>query len=180
MDLLKREQAPILPEAWEKIDEEARRVLAVHLAGRKLVDFQGPYGWEHAAVNTGRIKLLQNKPVEGVHAGLRRVQPLVELRIPVELDIMELDFIGRGGDDPDLNPIREAAEKIARAEDDAIFNGYEEAGIVGIMQASTHEPIPIPGSPTDYPHVFVHAREILRQDGIDGPYALALCPAVYN
>jgi uncharacterized linocin/CFP29 family protein len=41
MDLLKRQKAPIVSEAWAQIDEEARRVLKLHLAGRKLVDFSG-------------------------------------------------------------------------------------------------------------------------------------------
>ena len=36
MDLLKRNLAPILPEAWKAIDEEARRVLKLNLAGRKV------------------------------------------------------------------------------------------------------------------------------------------------
>src|SRR5438045_2139861 len=56
MDLLKRELAPITSEAWQQIDEEARRVLKLHLAGRKLVDFSGPHGWQLGAVNTGRLK----------------------------------------------------------------------------------------------------------------------------
>jgi len=44
MDLLKRNHAPITPEAWEQIDGEAKRVLQLNLAGRKLVDFDGPHG----------------------------------------------------------------------------------------------------------------------------------------
>ena len=36
-DLLMREHAPVTPEAWEQIDDEARRVLKLPLAGRKLV-----------------------------------------------------------------------------------------------------------------------------------------------
>ena len=44
MDLLKRELAPVTQEAWAQIDEEASRVLKLHLAGRKLVDFSGPHG----------------------------------------------------------------------------------------------------------------------------------------
>jgi uncharacterized linocin/CFP29 family protein len=41
MNLLKRELAPITADAWKQIDDEARRVLKLHLAGRKLVDFSG-------------------------------------------------------------------------------------------------------------------------------------------
>ncbi|WP_437855916.1 encapsulin [Sorangium sp. So ce363] len=30
-------------------------MLKLHLAGRKLVDVRRPFGWEFAAVNTGRV-----------------------------------------------------------------------------------------------------------------------------
>ena len=78
MDLLKRDLAPILPEAWAAIDEEAARVLRLNLAGRKVVDFRGPKGWKKAAVNTGRLKVL---PDAGPHAtiGIREVQRLIEV-----------------------------------------------------------------------------------------------------
>ena len=79
MNLLKREIAPITPEAWAQIDDEARRVLTLHLAARKVVDFSGPLGWDKGAVNTGRLATLKG-PVESVSAPTRVVQPLVELR----------------------------------------------------------------------------------------------------
>ena len=55
MDLLKRELAPVLPAAFAAVDAEAARVLKLNLAGRRIVDFRGPHGWELAAVNTGRL-----------------------------------------------------------------------------------------------------------------------------
>ena len=180
MDLLKRERAPIIPEAWDAIDNEARRVLKLNLAGRKLVDFNGPYGWEYASVNLGRLDILENQPVPGVHVGRRQVQPLIELRIPIILDIWELDNIARGAADPNLDPVVVAAEKIARAEDNAIFNGYSEAGISGIIESSTHPPVALPSNAKGYPRAIVQAREILREAGVNGPYALALGPRAYN
>ena len=54
-DLLKRDRAPITPEALAAVDAEATRVLKLNLAGRRLVDFKGPHGWQLAAVNTGRL-----------------------------------------------------------------------------------------------------------------------------
>jgi len=48
---LKRELAPISTAAWKEIDAEASRVLKLKLAGRKLVDFDGPLGPAAAAVN---------------------------------------------------------------------------------------------------------------------------------
>jgi len=178
-DLLKRSQAPILAEAWDAIDDEAKRVLKLQLAGRKLVDFQGPFGWKHAAVNTGRLELFDTSPVPGVSVGLRRVQPLVELRTPIKIPIMELDSLARGATDTDLDPVRDGAERTARAEDGAIFNGYAPAGIVGILQATPHKPIAI-AAPAAWPRAVVEAKEVLRRAGIDGPYALALGTEAYE
>src|SRR3569832_1391774 len=105
MDLLKRKLAPVLPEAWKLIDDEAARVLRLHLAGRKLVDFQGPHGWKFAAVNTGRLDLLERGADPDVNIGVRRVQPLIEVRLPIHLSIMELDSVARGAENPALPPV---------------------------------------------------------------------------
>ena len=180
MDLLKRELAPIVPEAWSEIDDEARHVLNLHLGGRKLVDFDGPHGWDYAAVNLGTLDLLDEQPDDDVHLGLRNVLPLAEVRIPIRLDIMDLDAVARGEHEPDLDPVVAAAEKIARLEDGAIFHGSEALGIEGILQASGHEPLSLPDDPIRYPQAFVQASEVLRRAGIDGPYALALGPEAYN
>src|SRR5262245_61607355 len=142
MDLLKRELAALLPEAWDAIDREARQVLTLHLAGRKLVDFKGPHGWTFAAVNRGRLELLAEQVVPEVSVGVRLVQPVIELRTPIVLDLMEIDSVGRGAPDPDLDPVRVAAERLARVEDTAIFHGYREVGMVGIVEASPHPKLP--------------------------------------
>lgn len=180
MDLLRRELAPLLPEAWEQIDQEARRVLSLHLGGRKLVDFDGPHGWSMAAVNLGRLEFLDQPVEQGVQAGLRRVQPLAELRIPIFLNQQELDDVARGAEDPDLDSVIEAAERIALVEDRAIFQGSDALGIRGILTASPHEPLTLPEDPRKMPHAVVEASEVLRKAGIDGPYAIALGPDAYN
>src|SRR3982751_4010415 len=102
MDLLKRELAPITSEAWQQIDEEAKRVLELHLAGRKLVDFSGPHGWKLGSVNTGHLDHIEEDPVAHVGHAIRRVKPLVELRSPIVLPILELDYAARGARDIDL------------------------------------------------------------------------------
>ncbi len=180
MDLLKRELAPILPEAWRLIDAEATRVLRLNLAGRKLVDFKGPHGWGLGAVNTGRLHMIKEQPIEGVSAGLRIVQPLVEVRAPILLDTLELDIVARGADDPDLSSVVQAAERVARVEDHAIFNGYAEASIAGIVPSSPHAAITVSGGAAAWPEAVVRAKEVLRAAGVSGPYALALGPAIYD
>jgi uncharacterized linocin/CFP29 family protein len=179
MDLLKREMAPILGDAWVAIDEETKRILELNLAGRRLVDFSGPHGWECAAVNTGELDLVDWQPVEGVHAGMRKVQALLELRTPIRLSLMELDSIGRGAQAPDLEAVAEAAERLAQTEDGAIFNGLDEAGITGLVQASPHDPVPV-GDAADYPRAIREAMSRLASAGVNGPYAVALGRAPYD
>ena len=44
MNNLHRELAPISAAAWADIEEEARRTFKRHVAGRRVVDVQGPDG----------------------------------------------------------------------------------------------------------------------------------------
>jgi len=173
MDLSKRELAPITGEAWSALDAEARRVLKLHLAGRKFVDFSGPHGWTLGAVNTGRLEPIVHGSAAQVAHAVRVVLPLVELRVPLTLPILELDYAARGATDLDLDPVIKAAERIALAEDQAIFHGFKDARITGIVEASPHAPIEVKTS-LDWPRAVVAAREVLRAAGIDGPYALAV------
>ena len=178
MDLLKRNHAPITPEAWKQIDDEAKRVLQLNLAGRKLVDFDGPHGWQYAAVNTGHLTIRTDSGL-GVRWGVREVVPLIEIRVPFELPMMELDNASRGAV-LDLPAVASAAEKAAHAEDTAIFNGFKAGGIEGIIPSSPHPAITIPDDYADYPSIVVDAVETLRRGGINGPYALALGPNYYS
>jgi uncharacterized linocin/CFP29 family protein len=75
MNNLKRELAPVSTAAWKEIDTEASRVLKLKLAGRKLVDFDGPLGPTAAAVNTGRREPLSSAPAADIEASRRQVLP---------------------------------------------------------------------------------------------------------
>jgi uncharacterized linocin/CFP29 family protein len=174
-----RELAPISSAGWAAIEEESSQTLRTYLAGRKLVDFSGPHGWDRSAVDLGRVESV-NGPGGEVSAALRRVQPLVELRTPMVVARVELDAIDRGSRSPDLDPVRDAARRLAEAEDQAIFHGYGPAGIEGLSQASPHAPITIPEDYEDYPRPVAKAVAHLRTSGVDGPYGIALGPRCYT
>jgi uncharacterized linocin/CFP29 family protein len=176
---LRREQAPVSAEAWQRIDDEAKRVLKLNLAARKLVDFCGPRGWEKSAINLGRVDQIEG-PTKGVEGWRRRVLPLVELHVTFDLAREELDAIDRGAKDNDLDAVRDAATTIARAEDKAVFYGYDAAGIRGILEASPHVQLAISDDYQLYPATVSQALEHLRQAGVDGPYAIALGPRCYS
>ena len=176
---LRREQAPISEAAWARIDREAKQVLKLNLAARKLVDFSGPLGWHASAVNIGRVNQIDG-PTKGVEASRRRVQPLVELRVAFEVTREEIDAIDRGAKDNDLDSVIEAAKTIARAEDHAAFYGYEAARMRGIIPCSPHDSLQISEDYQAYPSTVSEAVERLRQAGVDGPYAIALGPRCYS
>jgi uncharacterized linocin/CFP29 family protein len=180
MNHLLRDLAPITDRGWEELDEEARSQLVVTLAARKLVDFSGPHGWERAATNLGRAEPLPGTFVEGVHAQQRRVLPLVEARAPFTLSRAELEAIDRGAEDVDLDALDEAARRIALLENSAVFNGWPDAGIGGIVPSAPHDPIPLTEDMNACARHVAEAVEVLLRNGIQGPYGLALDPTVYR
>jgi uncharacterized linocin/CFP29 family protein len=177
---LLRELAPVSNPAWEAIEEEASRTLRHYLAARKLVDFSGPHGWEHSAETLGRVDPLSAAPATGVEAGIRRMQPLAELRTPFELSRRELEAIDRGSREYDLQVVIDAAKQAASAEDSAVFHGYDAAGIAGIGDSTPHSPVVISDDYNQYPGTVARAVAMLQAAGIAGPYAIALGPRCYT
>jgi uncharacterized linocin/CFP29 family protein len=180
MSHLLREHAPLTEADWGLIDEEARSRLKVALAGRQFVDFSGPKGWSYSSTSLGRVTTLASNLVEGVNGAQRRVLPLVELRADFTISRDELRAAERGAEDADLAALDEAALNIALAENVAIFHGWEEAGIVGIAEASSNEPIPFGEQASGYPGAVARAAERLLRQGIPRPYGLALGPGCYR
>ncbi|HEY1478698.1 MAG TPA: family 1 encapsulin nanocompartment shell protein [Gaiellales bacterium] len=180
MNHLLRSIAPVSERAWEMLDQEAREHLVPALGARKLVDFAGPFGFDYSSTNLGRVKKLAAAPCEGVEARQRRVLPLVELRSDFKVLREELVDFERGAVDADLDDLDEAVQRIAIAENSAVFNGFEAAGIVGIAQATTHPPIPLGDATSSFPSQVAKAVELIRREGIGGPYGLALAPAEYT
>lgn len=180
MNHLLRDLAPIAAHAWEEIDEEARRTLKLMLAARRLVDFSGPLGWDVSALSDGRVEDVPSQVESGVQGRLRKSHPLVELRVVFELSRPELEAIGRGAQDPNLDPVRHAARAAAMAEDRAVFLGYADAHITGIAEASAANELPLTDDFQAYPEVVAEAVNKLQLEGVAGPYAIALGPRCYT
>jgi uncharacterized linocin/CFP29 family protein len=178
-DHLLRNQAPISDAGWAVIDDEARSRLTGLLASRKLVDFTGPHGWEHAATPLGRT-LPVDSPLDGVTARQRAVLPLVELRAEFTVARAELEAVDRGARDPDLRGLDTAAHIFALAENHAVFEGYVAGGIVGLSEATSHDELPLEGSADSYPSVVARAVDVLRRAGVGGPFGIALAPEYYT
>src|SRR5215813_1775057 len=156
MNNLHRELAPISDAAWAQIEEEASRTLKRYLAGRRVVDLQGPSGVSLAAVGTGHLQTIAASG-DGILARQREVRPLVELRVAFELDRQMIDDVERGAKDSDWQPVKDAAKTIAFAEDVAIFEGYAAAGIAGIRRGTSNPPMVLPADVRNYPDAVAQA-----------------------
>lgn len=176
---LNRELAPLSEQIWERVEREARDVLKLHLAARRLVEFEGPLGWEYSATDLGRVEPLEGLAPAGAQVCKRVVRPLIELRVPFELERRELERIDRGAASVDLDPLRAAARLFAAAEDTALFEGYADADIPGLLTDAAAEGVALPRDGVSVPDVVIEALEQLREAGVAGPYAVALGPAPY-
>jgi uncharacterized linocin/CFP29 family protein len=179
MNNLHRELAPISDAAWAQIEEETTRTLKRYLAGRRVVDVQGPAGTGLSAVGTGHLQKIA-APQNGILARQREVKALVELRVPFELDRQAIDDVERGANDSDWQPAKDAARKIAFAEDGAIFESYAAAGIEGIRKGTSNPALPLPADVRAYPEAIAQALSQLRLVGVNGPYSVLLGADAYT
>jgi uncharacterized linocin/CFP29 family protein len=179
MNNLHRELAPISDAAWSQIEEETSRTIKRYLAGRRVVDVQGPSGVALSGIGTGHLRNVAS-PREGVLARQREVNALTEIRVPFELDRKQIDDVERGANDSDWQPAKDAARLLAFAEDQAIFDGYAAAGIRGIREGTSNPVMPLPSDIRAYPGVIAKALSQLRLVGVNGPYSVLLSADAYT
>ncbi|CAN7303726.1 bacteriocin family protein [Caballeronia sp. LjRoot34] len=179
MNNLHRELAPISSQAWAQIEAEVARTFRRSVAGRRVVDVKGPRGTDFAGVGTGHQTAIDSAK-NGVAAKLHDVKSLVQLTVPFTLQRKSIDSVERGSNDGDWQPAKIAASDLAFAEDSAIFDGYEAAGIVGIREGCSNEPTNLPADVSDYPAAISQALEKLRLAGVDGPYSVLLGADAYT
>jgi uncharacterized linocin/CFP29 family protein len=179
MNNLHRALAPISDAAWSEIEEETTRTLKRYLAGRRVVDVQGPGGVALSAIGTGHLRSLAALG-DGILARQREVKPLVELRVPFELDRQQIDDVERGANDSDWQPAKDAARLLAFAEDRAIFEGYAAAGIGGIRESTSNPVMALPADVRAYPDAIAQALSQLRLVGVNGPYSVVLSADAYT
>jgi uncharacterized linocin/CFP29 family protein len=179
MNNLHRELAPISDAAWAQIEDEASRTFKRWIAGRRVVDVRDSGGTELSAVGTGHLRSLP-APAEGVTATQREVQPLVELRVPFFISRQAVDDVERGAQDSDWQPVKDAVQKVALAEDRAILHGWEAAGIPGIAPGSSNASIALPSDIAELPGAVARAVTAMRLAGVEGPYSLLASADLYT
>lgn len=179
MDIYRRHLAPITESAWEQIEDDARTGLINLLSARKVIDVEGPRGWNFSGIPEGRMKLVEPAKNKGFNYGIRKVIPVVEPRVSFNLNIWELDNATRGAEDIELDNMMKAVEKIAAFEEKAIYNGLKDAGIEGLLP-SAENTINLPKEPGKWVASISEAILKMQENSIEGPYSLVLPPAIWK
>jgi uncharacterized linocin/CFP29 family protein len=143
---------------------------------------RGRAGPEGLRIRGGRHRYLRQitTPGDGIQAAARETKALVELRVPFELTRQAIDDVERGAMDSDWSPLKDAARKIAFAEDRAVFDGYAAAGIQGVRQGASNPALTLPADLKSYPDAVAQAVSQLRLAGVNGPYTLLLGAEAYT
>jgi uncharacterized linocin/CFP29 family protein len=173
MDILRKSHAPIAQAAWAEINKTAQDVLTSVLSARKFADVDGPKGWSFAALSTGRIDVPKDQKAK-VKYGVNQVMPLVEARIPFELNIWELDNVVRGAEDIDLDSLEDAARQIAKFEENAIYEGFKPAGIKGLKDCNVYKTPVFPETGEEIVDAVADVLSQFKANSIEGPYSLVL------
>jgi uncharacterized linocin/CFP29 family protein len=121
-----------------------------------------------------------SQPKSGARYGVAQVQPLVEVRVPFELSLWELDNITRGAEDIDLEPLEKAAWEAARFEEETVYKGLSDGNVQALKTASVHTEVPFGKDMSDMIPAVASAVTQLRKSMIEGPYALVVTEPVWN
>jgi uncharacterized linocin/CFP29 family protein len=180
MDFLKRELAPIPMEAWAEIDAQATRSLKAMLSGRKFLDVTGPMGTGFPGVPEGRLSYPEGQTERDPAYGIRKVHHIVEVRVPFELDVEEMDNVVRGARDVDLSGMEDAARKIALFEERVIYHGLPDANIRGLKSCTGGQCLTIGSKPEALLEGIAEGVTAFTSRSIEGPYSFIVGPKLWS
>ncbi|MGC9399361.1 MAG: family 1 encapsulin nanocompartment shell protein [Anaerolineae bacterium] len=170
---LAREDAPFGEEVWETLDAAMVQTAKQQLAGRRLLEIEGPYG-----LGLKSIPLPDAATEDGFIIGA--AQPVVWIRRDFELGLRDLVNYEREKISLSVLPVIEATRACAQMEDELIFNGAGDApGLLTVEGAHDFELSPWEEVGTAGKDI-IEAITVLDKAGFHGPYTLALAPERYN
>ncbi len=177
---LRRSAAPLSQKVWNAIDEAAAAMFKQTVVARRVVDFDGPRGWNHVATQLGAFKPLPSG-AEGskVKLSIPDVMLLTEIRAEFNLTWEAIDSFERVGPALEADPVEEAARSVALAEDRLVFFGSSNGP--GLL--TSHESPRVALSDWSIPGRVVtdllSAVQRLDELGVKGPYEAVLSAQHY-
>ncbi|MHB1001592.1 MAG: family 1 encapsulin nanocompartment shell protein [Armatimonadota bacterium] len=187
---LLRQDAPLTPEEWNQIDQTVNRVAKSRLVGRRFIEVFGPLGagvqFYHqdifAGADTGGISMLGEEEVHPVHAEMRSFIPMPLIYKDFRIYWRDIETSRGFGIPIDTSAAAGAANFVAEAEDNLIFNGNEKLGFQGLINTKWRNTIPMMDwdvSGQAFQNVVDATRKLINA-GYFGPFAMAVSPYLFS
>jgi uncharacterized linocin/CFP29 family protein len=182
MAYLNRQMAPFGEDIWGRIDDAAVKAARDVLTGRRFLEVDGPYGVGLTSVEVGHDDYSRQPSPEEAGAVMGRAISVPMLRKDLRLSIRRVAGHQNMGQPLNLTPVEDAAEAVARREEEFIYYGQADFRLQGLLAAegrAHHE-----GG--DWANIDQALEDVLAAvnaldaGGFRGPYALALSPTLYN
>jgi uncharacterized linocin/CFP29 family protein len=182
MDHLNRAQAPFPAFIWERIDAAAVAAASALLTGRRFLEVEGPFGLGLTAIELGADDYCRVPDANEAGAVISRAISVPMLRKSCRLSARRLAAHLDNDTPLNLAEVENAAEAVARREEEFIYLGQADFGLDGLLNASGHREVKgAAWSNLDAAlDAVLAAITRLDEGGFHGPYALALPPAHYN
>lgn len=182
MDMLNRKQAPFGADLWDAIDEAATEAAAAMLTGRRFLEVEGPYGPGLTNIEVGNDGFCRQVEDDEAGAVVSRAVSIPMLRKRFRISTRRLMAATDYGQPLNLAPVEDAAEAMARREDEFVYYGNKDFGLEGLLTATGRRTLTA-GDWTQVDRALedvVKAVTLLDDGGFPGPYAMALSPQLYN
>lgn len=115
-----------------------------------------------------------------VSYGIHRVHHLVEVRVPFDLEIAELDNVVRGAKDVDLASLEQAARNVALFEERVVYHGLAEANIKGLKMCAEDTCLTLGAQPEQLLEGIAEGITIFTERSMEGPYAFVAGPKIWS
>lgn len=169
---LNREEAPFGEEVWEAIDSVVVNSAKSQLSARKILDVKGPYG-------IGRKTLpAKDKVADGYIVSLSL--PLVYIKKNFVLSIRDLAAFEEQKVPMDLSDAAKKAIEVGLLEENLIYNGHDGLEIKGLLESDLTYNLDDWDQPGIAADNIIEAITKLDDNGMHGPYNLALSSDRYN
>src|SRR4030095_3227877 len=98
MEWLRRNAAPLSEKVWKEVDNIAGSMFKQTVVARRIVDFDGPRGWNHVATQLGTFKPADTPKSPGnVRFSIPDVMLLTDLRAVFAVPWVDIDIFERVG-----------------------------------------------------------------------------------
>lgn len=182
MDYLNRNASPFDADLWQEFDKAAIKAIRDMVTGRQFLDVDGPYGVGLTTIEVGNDSFCRQPQPDEAGAIMGHAISLPMLRRSFNLSIRRLAAHLEKEQPLDLMPVEDAAEAVAKREEEFIYYGQKDFNLHGLLTAAGRNEI-AGGDWTDPDTALenvVAAVTRLDESGFRGPHALVASPAIYN